>query len=248
MKAALRIWNPSSNSLKRISFPGGSDHKEFAYNAGDLGSISGSGRSPGVGMETHSSILAWRISWSEEPGGLQSMGLWGYKESDMTARLTLSFFHSLRNAKVPIPLATPKPSDSLSPMSKWLPWSPWKSGNSPLLSLMMSSTSQPPVLLQRLWLPPWPRQARRVQTGKEGSLPACHLLCSRRCGLALCVSLIPCIAESGKSLLALLWLYNYLSSALNMKGVKWIITLALKWVNETVPGKPGRMVIPSVTE
>ena len=26
-------------------------------------------------METHSSILAWRIPWSEEPGGLQSMGL-----------------------------------------------------------------------------------------------------------------------------------------------------------------------------
>ena len=26
------------------------------------------------GMETHSSILAWRISWTEEPGGLQSMG------------------------------------------------------------------------------------------------------------------------------------------------------------------------------
>ena len=27
------------------------------------------------GMVTHSSILAWRISWIEEPGGLQSMGL-----------------------------------------------------------------------------------------------------------------------------------------------------------------------------
>ena len=26
-------------------------------------------------MATHSSILAWRISWTEEPGGLQSMGL-----------------------------------------------------------------------------------------------------------------------------------------------------------------------------
>ena len=26
-------------------------------------------------METHSSILAWKISWTEEPGGLQSMGL-----------------------------------------------------------------------------------------------------------------------------------------------------------------------------
>ena len=27
------------------------------------------------GMATHSSILAWRISWTEEPGGLQPMGL-----------------------------------------------------------------------------------------------------------------------------------------------------------------------------
>ena len=26
-------------------------------------------------MATHSNILAWRISWTEEPGGLQSMGL-----------------------------------------------------------------------------------------------------------------------------------------------------------------------------
>ena len=27
------------------------------------------------GIATHSSILAWRIPWTEEPGGLQSMGL-----------------------------------------------------------------------------------------------------------------------------------------------------------------------------
>ena len=27
------------------------------------------------GMATHSSILAWRIPWTEEPGGLQSMGV-----------------------------------------------------------------------------------------------------------------------------------------------------------------------------
>ena len=32
------------------------------------------------GMATHSSILAWRIPWTEEPGGLQSMG--GHKESE----------------------------------------------------------------------------------------------------------------------------------------------------------------------
>ena len=31
-------------------------------------SIPGSGRSPGEGMATHSSILAWRIPWTEEPG------------------------------------------------------------------------------------------------------------------------------------------------------------------------------------
>ena len=39
-------------------------------------------------MATHSSVLAWRIPWKEEPGGLQSMGS---KELDMTERLTLSF-------------------------------------------------------------------------------------------------------------------------------------------------------------
>ena len=41
----------------------------------DMGSIPGLGKSPGEGMETHSSILAWRIPWTEEPGGLQVMGL-----------------------------------------------------------------------------------------------------------------------------------------------------------------------------
>ena len=33
------------------------------------------------GMATQSSILAWKIPWTEEPGGLQS---WGCKELDMT--------------------------------------------------------------------------------------------------------------------------------------------------------------------
>ena len=42
----------------------------------DMESIPGSERSPGgKGMATHSSILAWRIPWTEKPGGLQSMGL-----------------------------------------------------------------------------------------------------------------------------------------------------------------------------
>jgi len=47
-------------------------------NAGDKrdrGLILGLGRSPGEGNGNHSSILAWRISWTEEPGRLQSRGL-----------------------------------------------------------------------------------------------------------------------------------------------------------------------------
>ena len=39
-----------------------------AGDIGDLGSNLGSGRSPEKGMATHSSILAWRIPWTEEPG------------------------------------------------------------------------------------------------------------------------------------------------------------------------------------
>ena len=44
--------------------------KEYACNLGDPGLILGSGRSPGEGMATHSSILAWRTPWTEEPDGL----------------------------------------------------------------------------------------------------------------------------------------------------------------------------------
>ena len=56
-----------------MGFPGGSDGKASACNAGDLGLIPGPGRSPGE-MAIHSSILAWKIPWMEEPGELQSMG------------------------------------------------------------------------------------------------------------------------------------------------------------------------------
>ena len=48
--------------------------KNLPVNAGDVGSISGSRRSPGGGNGSHSSILAWGILWTEEPSGLQSVG------------------------------------------------------------------------------------------------------------------------------------------------------------------------------
>ena len=60
-----------------ISFPGGSVGKEStcsAGDAGDTGLIPGSGRSLEKDMATHSSIHAWRIPWTEEPGGLQTTG------------------------------------------------------------------------------------------------------------------------------------------------------------------------------
>ena len=55
-----------------LCFPGGSDSKKYTCSARDLGSIPGLGRSPGEGMATHSSMVAWRIPWTEELGRLQS--------------------------------------------------------------------------------------------------------------------------------------------------------------------------------
>ena len=47
-----------------------------AEDTGDTGSNPGLGRYPGGGRgNTHSSTIAWRIPWTEEPGGLQSTGL-----------------------------------------------------------------------------------------------------------------------------------------------------------------------------
>ena len=56
-----------------MGFPGDPVVKNPPANAGDTGSIPGSGRSLEEEMATHSSILAWEIPWTEEPGGLQSL-------------------------------------------------------------------------------------------------------------------------------------------------------------------------------
>ena len=64
-------------------FPGDSDGKESACNAGDPGSIPGLGKILEKGMATHSNTLAWRISWTEEPGRLQSMVLQRVRLKDM---------------------------------------------------------------------------------------------------------------------------------------------------------------------
>ena len=56
--------------------PGDSAIKNVPANAGEIrgtSSISGSGRPPEEEMATHSGVLAWKISWTEESGRLQSM-------------------------------------------------------------------------------------------------------------------------------------------------------------------------------
>ena len=70
----------SKTSIRRLQLivmglPCGSAGKESTCNAGDPGSIPGLGRSPGGRHATHSSILPGESLWTEEPGGLQPMGL-----------------------------------------------------------------------------------------------------------------------------------------------------------------------------
>ena len=65
-------------TLYQQGFPGGTSGKNPPANAGDTGGwgpIPGPGRSPEEEMAIHSSILAWRTPRTEEPGGLQSLGL-----------------------------------------------------------------------------------------------------------------------------------------------------------------------------
>ena len=75
LTARQMVCYPVNNSRgKRSSIPphpGGSVVKNPPANSG---SIPGLRRSPEKEMATHSSILAWRIPWTEEPGRLQSMG------------------------------------------------------------------------------------------------------------------------------------------------------------------------------
>ena len=81
-------------SLLAQDFPGGSDGKASVYNAGDLGSIPGSGRSPGEGN-------AWKIPRTEEPGRLQPIP-WGCTTSNMTEQLHFHFTSTRDECSCPV--------------------------------------------------------------------------------------------------------------------------------------------------
>ena len=72
-RSSLVIYFMYSN-VYMLGFPAGSDSRESACNVGDL--VQSLGREDPLeeGTAPHSSILACRIAWSEEPGGLQSAG------------------------------------------------------------------------------------------------------------------------------------------------------------------------------
>ena len=70
-------------------FPGGGDGKEYACNARDLGSVSGLERYPGEG---NGNLPVFFTGESHGQRSLEGYSPWGYKESDMTKRLTLSLY------------------------------------------------------------------------------------------------------------------------------------------------------------
>ena len=96
VKPCLNLSGLLSTSVDlggQVGFLGGSDSKTSTYNVGDPVSIPGWERSPGEGNGNHSSILAWKIPWTEEPGRLQSMG--SHRVRLLTERLHFHFQQKL---------------------------------------------------------------------------------------------------------------------------------------------------------
>ena len=70
----LELYPPLLQPYTHQGFSGGSDGKESTCNEGDLGSITGLGRSSGEGNGYPLQYFAWTILWTEEPGRLHFMG------------------------------------------------------------------------------------------------------------------------------------------------------------------------------
>ena len=111
--AALWPPGPWENSPKPLGFPSGSDGKESSWNAGDLGSIPGLGRTPGGG---HSNPPQY--SCLEDPRGQRSLAgysPWGWKESDVTE------WSSTAHARAPSSSLLPESATSQAPLQGWWP-------------------------------------------------------------------------------------------------------------------------------
>ena len=86
--------NADAKSLSRCwlqwASPGGSDGRESAYNREDPALIPGSGRSPRERNGYPLQDSCWRRPWTEEPDGLQSMGLQRVRHDWVTNTISLS--------------------------------------------------------------------------------------------------------------------------------------------------------------
>ena len=92
-------------------FPGGTIGKGPICNAGDIsdrGSIPGLGRSLEKGTTTHSSILAWKIPWTEEPGGPLSVGSQSQIMTEATYHACMHKRHSPLNKSLMLDRTKPK--------------------------------------------------------------------------------------------------------------------------------------------
>ena len=81
----------SYNSTQFDTIPSGSNSKEFACKVGDQGSVPDQEAPLEKKMATHSSILAWKIQWTEEPGGLESMKSQGVRHNWVTNTFTFTW-------------------------------------------------------------------------------------------------------------------------------------------------------------
>ena len=81
-----------------MDFPRGLAGKESAYNAGDLGSISGLGRSPAEGNGNPFQVFFPGKSHGQR--SLAGYSSWGLKESDMTEQLPFSVFTVARDSLI----------------------------------------------------------------------------------------------------------------------------------------------------
>ena len=72
------------------------------------------------GMATYSSILTWRIQWTEEPGGLQSMGSVGHAAAAAAAAKSLQSCPTLCNPKDGSPPGSPIPGILQARTLEWV--------------------------------------------------------------------------------------------------------------------------------
>ena len=112
-------------------FPGGTVVKNSPANARKVHLIPASGRSPGEENGNHSSILTWKISWTEEPGRLQTMRV-SKSQTQLNThthmhRLSLS---ALKSSKEPLSLmrGLGRSQGKQAPPVPWQKWGQWLEG------------------------------------------------------------------------------------------------------------------------